>query len=277
MAPPLQRRRSVAGGGSGSPGSTYSPGTPYPGAQQRSGTSSPGYVSFQRLLAANRPQAEAMAGRVLGQVEAQGQQAQQAVQGAQQQHQQKVAAGTLAFDPTRATTSQQAQQLAGTAYSAPRTLEEAGVDTGALWRQVGQASGQAQQLGSEGGRAAILRGMAGPGYTAGQAGMDSALLGAAGGRRLADTSSAYSRLAAILGQAQGGAGAAWEAGRGASDAARKQYAGLGNTLARQEEEARVAEDLAQVGPDPFREYPPTYYPGAPEGPYYPKPRRTGGR
>lgn len=188
-----------------------------PAQQRPQGQASPGYVSYSRILDANRPGAKRMADQLAGSVQQQGQQAQQAIQQAGQQFTDKVKGGTLSYQPigsiNRGTAMAQgggyaqAGAMAGLQagpnrkeYQGPKDWAAAGINTQALAQQASSAGDAAQGLTSMGGRAAQLRQMvgAGAGYGSGMATLDAALAGSGLGGRGQELAALYGGLSQQL-------------------------------------------------------------------------------
>lgn len=158
-------------------------------------------------------------------VATQGQQAQQAVQGAKDKFNAAVAAGTNTYSPTGVNSREQTRAGAARGYTGPRTWAEAGADTAALAGQAAQAQDNARALGTQGGRAALLREQA-PGLTAGGASLDAFLAGAGGGAQQRAVSQQYANLSDILAGDMGGTEAAVKAAEDATARSQQQYRDL---------------------------------------------------
>jgi hypothetical protein len=186
-----------------------------PAAPRPQGQASPGYVSYSRILDANRPGAKRMADQLAGNVQQQGQQAQQSIQQAGQQFSDKVKGGTLSYsNPLNVGRGAAAAQGGGYAqagaqvglqanatnreYKGPKDWAGAGIDTGALSTQAARAGDAAQGLTSMGGRAAQLREQARGPYSAGMSTLDAALAGSGLGGRGQDLASMYGNLSQQL-------------------------------------------------------------------------------
>jgi hypothetical protein len=186
-----------------------------PAAPRPQGQASPGYVSYSRILDANRPGAKRMADQLAGNVQQQGQQAQQSIQQAGQQFSDKVKGGTLSYsNPLNVGRGAAAAQGGGYAqagaqvglqanatnreYKGPKDWAGAGIDTGALSTQAARAGDAAQGLTSMGGRAAQLREQARGPYSAGMSTLDAALAGSGLGGRGQDLAAMYGNLSQQL-------------------------------------------------------------------------------
>lgn len=210
------------------------PSTPHP-----SGQSSPGYVGFSRILDANRPGAKRMADKLAQGVQEKGQQTQQAIQGAAQDFEKQVKAGTLSYQPigsiNRGASAAQGggYAQAGAAlgpqanpnrreYVGPKDYAGAGINTAALTDQATRAGDAARGLTSMGGRASQLRaGVSGP-YGAGMSTLDAALSGAALGGRGQEISAMYGNLNDQLTQARARGDALVTGAQASSNAAVKR-------------------------------------------------------
>lgn len=181
------------------------------------GQSSPGFVSFSRILDANRPGATRMADQLAGSVQQQGQQVTQAIQQTGQDFSKKVKAGTItpytsSYNITRGTAMAGGGGYgqAGAAsvgiqagpnakeYQGPKDWAGAGYDVAGLTSQAIKAGDAAKGLTTMGGRAAQLKEMAGGPYSAGMGTLDAALSGAALGSRGRDLSAMYGNLSQQL-------------------------------------------------------------------------------
>jgi hypothetical protein len=186
-----------------------------PAAPRQQGQASPGYVSYSRILDANRPGAKRMADQLAGNVQQQGQQVQQAIQGAGEDFSKKVKAGTLSYsNPLNTTRGPAMAQGGGYAqagamlgpqanannreYKGPKDWEGAGINTQGLATQAAQAGAAAQGLTSMGGRAAQLRQQARGPYGAGMSALDAALAGSGLGGRGQDLAAMYGNLSQQL-------------------------------------------------------------------------------
>lgn len=184
-----------------------------------------GFVGFDRYFSANKPAAQQMAARVAGNVENHGQEAQQAVQGAQDAFAQRTQAASLTYDPNRAKSFEEAQQLAATPdYSGPKSWEDAGVDVGNVTSRVNTAQGQVANLGTVGGRSALLRESyrSAPSSSGGSV-LDAALTGQAAGSRFDELQGLYGGVSQQMERARGSTTAAHDAARNSSQGAREQY------------------------------------------------------
>ncbi len=186
-----------------------------PAPQRQQGQASPGYVSYSRILDANRPGAKRMADQLAGNVTQQGQQVQQSIQQAGQQFSDKVKAGTLTYsNPTTIGWGVAAAQGGGYAqagaiigpqanaknkeYQGPKDWQAAGINTQELTDQAAKAGDAAQGLTSMGGRAAQLRQQVQGPYGAGMASLDAALAGSGLGSRGQDLAAMYGNLSQQL-------------------------------------------------------------------------------
>lgn len=186
-----------------------------PAQQRPQGQASPGYVSYSRILDANRPGARRMADQLAQGVQQQGQQVQGAIQQAGQQFTDKVKAGTLTYSnpltvtrgPAMAGGGGYAQAGAAVGiqanaknkeYQGPKDWEAAGIDTKGLAEQAARAGDAAQGLTSMGGRAAQLRQQARGPYSAGMSTLDAALAGSGLGGRGQDLAAMYGNLSQQL-------------------------------------------------------------------------------
>lgn len=202
-----QKKRAVGGDGA-----SAAPAAPSGGAAQPT-QATPGYVDFSRILAANQQGAQSMADAMAGKVSEQGQQASSAIDAAHKGFQSQVQAGTNTYSrpmvgagsTSTAPLAQQYQQAgaiagaaAGRGYTGPKDYQGAGVNTAQLSAQAASAQDAVKNLATPGGRAALLQPQASPNYTAGMAGLDSALAGAALGSRPSDLGTLYGGLSQRL-------------------------------------------------------------------------------
>lgn len=149
-----------------------------------------GFINFDRYLAANRPQAESLAAKLAGGVEDAGAGVEQDLAAAQGQFDQGLAAGRLTYDPMQLTAAK-ASDLAKRQYTGPMALQ--GLDD--LAKRSTDVQQRAGALGTVAGRVATLQGLnKSPMYTLDQAGLDSALAGAAGGSRFDALKAKYGDL-----------------------------------------------------------------------------------
>jgi hypothetical protein len=235
----LKNKRQVGGGAAPAPlGAPAEPATaPAPAAPQQRGS---GFVSFDRYLDANRAGAQAMAQKVGDAVEQSGKTAAGAIQGAQDKFSTETQKAGLGYDPTKATTEEQARTLSGTTYTGPKTWEDAGVNVKDVTKATLDASGKVSALGTSGGIAALLREAYNGPSTAGGSLLDSALTGAAGGGRFQQLQTAYGDLTQRLTDAGGGAEKVFNDTRDATAKAADQYGSLADQLHAQEEERLAA-------------------------------------
>ena len=197
------RKRSLGSGpsaGGGAPGAGVSApaaggAAPAPAAPQKQGT---GFVNLSDILAANRTGAQQMGQQLTSQVATQGQQAQTGIASAKNVFQSAVRAGTPGFNENAQTSRGDTSAGAARGYTGPTTWAE----NAELTTQTNRAQDSAQALGTQGGRAALLR-ESNPGLTAGGASMDAFLAGVGGGQALRDTSAQYSNISAMLAEARG--------------------------------------------------------------------------
>lgn len=242
------KKRPLGGGGAPAAAGRASPGPGATPAGQPAGGASPGYVNFSRLLAVNQGGAQRMADSLVGQVQQKGQEAANQIQGARQDFQGKVQAGTLNYQAP-GPAPQQVGGMAGRArdaqgggvspelyrtagalsaqakqgYTGPKDWNAAGYDTVAMQGAARGAADAAKNLTTAGGRGAMLRAQAQGPYTAGMSSLDAALSGAALGSRGEELSALYSNLGQQLTDYQNEGGAAVEAATTASNAAASQY------------------------------------------------------
>lgn len=258
-----------------------------PAQQRPQGQSSPGYVSFSRILDANRPGAKRMADTLTQSAEQKGQQASAAMAEANAGFGQKVQQGILQYQapdtksltaPGGGTSSNlyaQAgalQAQAGRGYEGPKDWGAAGYNTAGMASQAAAAQQAAQGLTSMGGRAAQLReGVRGP-YGAGMSSLDAALSGAAMGNRGQELASLYGGLSQQLADYQKQAGEAVTAATTASDAAAKQYAEEAQRFQRLGDSAKQSEEEAARYQEEMRRRNEGLRPGAPA----PRPITVGG-
>lgn len=172
--------------------------------------STPGFVDFGRILAANQPGAQRMAQGLTGKAEQAGQQASAAIDSARTGFQGKVQSGTLQYQPTTLQrtsgpasadlyrTAGAMQSQASRGYAGPKDWSAAGYDTAALATQAAKAQDTAKRLTSAGGRGAMLRETAGGSYSTGMSTLDSALAGAAMGNRGSELAELYGNLSQRL-------------------------------------------------------------------------------
>jgi hypothetical protein len=211
-----------------------------PAQQRPQGQASPGYVSYSRILDANRPGAKRMADQLAGNVAQQGQQAQQNIQQAGQQFSDKVKAGTLSYsnplNVTRGTSAAAGQGYAQAGaqlglqananrreYQGPKDWAGAGINTQGLATQAAQAGAAAQGLTSMGGRAAQLRQQARGPYGAGMSSLDAALAGSGLGGRGQELSAMYGNLSQQLIDRQAASSKEVQGAQDASNAAYGAY------------------------------------------------------
>lgn len=205
------------------PGAALAPAAP----QQRGS----GFVSFDRLLAANQAGAQAMAQKVGDRVQQAGTAATAAIQGGKDAFATKSQQAALVYDPSRATTSAQAAALGATTYTGPKTWKDAGVDTDAISRQVNQGQAAVAQLQSQGGLANLLRESYNTNSTAGGSALDAALTGAAGGGRFQQLQQQFSGLDKLLSDARGSEQGVYDANANATKDAAAKYAAMAPHLA----------------------------------------------
>ena len=175
-----------------------------------------GFTNIQRVIGAN--QTNQLGSAVGGGVQQVGQQTQQAIGSSAQQTQQAQQAANLNTSANQAAIqqiidtagssgapstqqTQQFQQYLSGQFTGPQNLQNAGQ----LQNQAQQAQQLGQMVGSAGGQAALLQRFAAnpnTAYTQGQTTMDTALLGATGGKQLAQGRQATLGLNQQLGQAQ---------------------------------------------------------------------------
>lgn len=215
-------------------------GAAQPAAQKQVGT---GYVNLSDVLAANQSGAQAMGNALATSVQQQGQQAKQAIQGAQSAFTAKVKEGTPTYSEEGLQSVSQIRSRAGQGYTGPRTWAEVGGINGeALAGQAAQAQDKAKALTTQGGRAALLREQS-PGLTAGGASLDAFLAGAGMGGRGQQIAADYGNLSDILADARDGTEAEVAAAEQQTKDAAQQYRTL--------EERWNAEDMRrQLNPAP---------------------------
>lgn len=220
------RKRPLGGTAGPSPGAAASAPTsgasPAPAAQtaRAAGT---GFVNLSDILAANRTGAQQMGQALTQQVGQQGAQVQQDITNASNTFQNAVRAGTPTY--SQPTSYAGTQAGAGKGYSGPTTWADAGItsaQTDGLVTQANEAQDAAQALGTQGGRAALLRERS-PGLTAGGASLDAFLAGAGGGPALQQTAQRYANLSDVLAQARGGAPAAVAEAERQASATQQRY------------------------------------------------------
>lgn len=184
-----------------------------------------GFVGFDRYFQANRQGAQQMADRVAGGVQQQAQQAQQAIKGAQDTFAKKAQQDALTYDPNANWADVEARADSGD-YAGPKTWKDAGVDVAGVSDKVVAAQGQVANLGTTGGRAALLRESyrSGPSTSGGSA-LDAALMGQAGGQRFAELQGYYGGIGQELKDAQAGTTAIYDAASAEHAQARDQYRG----------------------------------------------------
>lgn len=256
------RRRQLGGGG---PAGSSGPSAPT-AAQQEAPTATPGYVDFSRIVAANRPAAQAMGQRLVSGVEQQGQAAQQAIQGAQQGFTSRVQAGTAHYNSPNLTggwqqdrfQSAQAAAHAGAAggYTGPKGWEDAGLNPAALAEQAATAQDRAKALTSTAGRGGLLReGAAGP-YSAGMSALDSELAGATIGGDARRISDLYGGLSKSLVDARAAGGAAVDSAIATSNDSVKAAQTDAERIDRLISDAKASEEqAAQYQAEMRRRYP----------------------
>lgn len=249
--------------------------------QQRSaprpqGQASPGYVSYSRILDANRPGAKRMADQLAGGVEQQGQQVQQAIQQAGQDFTNKVKAGTLTYSNPLTTTRGPAMAggggyaQAGAAvgqqanathreYQGPKDWEAAGINTQGLAQQAARAGDAARILTSMGGRAAQLRQQVKGPYSAGMSTLDAALAGSGLGGRVQDLADMYGNLSQQLMDRQTAGNKEVQAAQDASNAA---YGAFQKDAAMWDQMSRPQAPAAAPYPQPTTMPPPSVESGA---------------
>lgn len=224
---PVDTKRRLGGAptataGAPAAGAAAQPAAPQPAAQKQVGT---GFVNMSDILAANQSGAKAMGDALAGRIEAQGQQAQQAVQGAKDKFGAGVKAGTNVFNATGVDSRPEARAGAARGYTGPRTWSEVGVDTAALAGQSAKAGDNAKALTTQGGRAALLR-ESNPGLTAGGASLDAFLAGAGMGGRGQQVAAQYGNLSDILAGDMGAAEAQVKEAEATTAASQQQYRDL---------------------------------------------------
>ena len=204
---PDPRKRQL-GGAAGGGGATSPSGGP-----STAGASTPGFVDFGRILSANQQGAQQMAGGLASKVGQQGQQATNAIDSAHQGFQSQVAAGTNNYSrpvvgagsTSTASLSDQYRQAGAVAtaaadhgYTGPKDWVGGKIDVPGLTTQAVQAGDAAHNLTSAGGVASLLREQVQGPYSAGMAGLDAALAGAAGGSQFRSLSDMYGGLSQRL-------------------------------------------------------------------------------
>lgn len=251
---PVDTKRRLGGAptataGAPSAGAAAQPTAPQPAAQKQVGT---GFVNMSDILAANRSGAQAMGSALASRVEAQGQQAQQAVKGAGGKFNAGVAAGTNVYNPTGVNSREQARTGQGKGYSGPRTWADVGgIDTVALAEQSAKAGDNAKALTTQGGRAALLR-ETNPGLTAGGASLDAFLAGAGMGGRGQQVAAEYGNLSDILAGDMKAADAQVKEAEATTAASQQQYRDLeagwdAKDLQQQYDDIRTDEDILRPG------------------------------
>lgn len=261
---PVDTKRRLGGAptataGALSAGAAAQPTAPQPAAQKQVGT---GFVNMSDILAANQSGAKAMGQGLANRVATQGQQAQQAVQGAKDKFNAGVAAGTNTFSAQGVNSREQTRAGAARGYTGPRTWAEAGADTAALAGQSAKAGDNARALTTQGGRAALLR-ETNPGLTAGGASLDAFLAGAGMGGRGQQIATQYGNLSDILAVDQKAADAQVKEAEATTAASQQQYRDLEEGWNRADLQAQYdaneAENQAQRRTRPRAPNRPDYY------------------
>lgn len=209
-----------------------------------SGRPGTGFIGIDDWGRANADGAQSLADRLAGGVESEGQAAQQGLDNLEADFWDRVRGGTVRFD--EGADAQTAGLLSSAEYGGPNGLADiSGYDE--AFAAADKAGQNARRLGGTYGRATALQDMAkGQDYSNGQALLDSALAGRAGGSRFAQLGQQWGGL---LGRAQGmefaAAGTAREA-RAISDDARQRYAARAPVARREEEQARQDQNNAYI-------------------------------
>jgi hypothetical protein len=179
-----------------------------------------GFVGLQQYLGANEEQAKQMGQRLVGQVNAEGQAAQGAIDAGVKTFNDAATAGTPTYGglpdsqnlPGTADIYLQGK-VAGSTYTGPKTLG----NTEALAKGAAGAAQTAGLASTDAGRATMLAKQATGSYGLGQRSLDAALAGRGGGAELDAATAKYSKLQDYLGTAKTGAEA--RAAQGVTDAA----------------------------------------------------------
>jgi hypothetical protein len=167
------------------------------------GPTGTGFVSLKRYLELNPEAAQRMGGALTSGVEQRGAAAQARLGQAAGDFASKAEEGTTTYG--QAGTAEEAQSRGeGAVYSGPRQLSEVVGDYAGLQRDVDDATMRAGLLGSDAGRAVLLRERYGQnaGYTPGAAGLDAFLAGRGGGQAMEAAGSKWGKLRESLGLAE---------------------------------------------------------------------------
>lgn len=209
-----------------------------------SGAPGTGYVSLDEWASANQTGANALADRLAGGVESEGQAAQQGLDALGSDFYNRMTGGALRYYPGADAATSAAYGQRG--YNGPDALSDV-EGYGAAFGAADRAGQNARRLGDLYGRATALQDMAGNrDYSQGQQLLDSALAGRAGGGRFAQLGQQWGGL---FNRAQGLERTASErAGqaRASSDEARQRYAAEAPVLARQEERTQQEQNNAYI-------------------------------
>lgn len=194
-----------------------------------------GFVGLQQYLGLNQGSAQRMGDTLAGGVEAAGAGVQSDTEAAKGKALEAIAAGSMAM-PGEGTTAAQAKDMSGRSYTGPVGMDAA--TTTDLYGRAANVQRQAQSLGSNTGRAAMLGQKYGQtSWGGGQ--LDAALAGAGpSGARVSGAAGAYGRL---LGQLGGAQSTVQQAARTASDTTSKAAKAYGELVPGLEAKEREVE------------------------------------
>lgn len=198
--------------------------------QQQPAPTASRFVNFSRFLNANRDAAQNTAKQITGDISRQGDQVQNDTQKAQQQFGSAVQAGTVKYDPTtygeavqNGRTPPDLQALSQAKYSGPGALSD-----NADWQQLNDRARKVQDTAnataSSGGIGAVLQERNRGAYSDGNRRLDSALTGYVGADQFAGARERYGKMSDALNAANTASEQTAGQARGASEAARAQYA-----------------------------------------------------
>ena len=207
-----------------------------------------GFIGLDRYLEANRGAAQRMADNLLSPVAERGAGAQQGLEDAWKEFEEKKKGGTLTYDPANLTAAQAAER-AGKTYDGPNSLSDV-AGYGYAREQADKAAKDSRLLADGAGRQALLQDAYGKegGYTPGMQRFDSFLTGAAGNGRFEELRSKYGSLSEKFGADNTAAQGQAKEAVAATDKARGQYETLAPTLRAQEAAAaaKKAEEEAEA-------------------------------
>lgn len=202
------------------------------------GPAGTGFVSLKRYLELNPEAAQRMGGALTQGVEQRGAAAQARLGQAAGDFAQRAEEGTTTYG--QAATAEEAQRRGEEAvYSGPRQLSDVVGDYSGLQRDVDDATMRAGLLGSDAGRAVLLREQYGAngGYTPGAAGLDAFLAGRGGGQTMEAAGSRWGKLRESLGLAEKTAAQQAQGAMGVTEDARRRYLADAERLRGQEADA----------------------------------------